>query len=484
MNLRILYIVIFIVSGIHAQRSTKAWHNHENYKNEIIEEARITYELLKKENKKKDNASHQNTKRKLANTEREAVQIDTAIINGINIAWGSFGRDIGFDDDGPKEYHPDMEKFESIMNSVAESGGNVIRWWYHTNGSTNPVYDDTQKVIRNPDFFHEDFKKILDLAASKNLKIQPCLWSFDMLKDQWRVDAVANKKLFTDDEYFQAYLDNALIPLVTYIGDHEGLYAWEIFNEAEGMTDQFASHWDGFKEKVTMEEIQRFINRSASAIRNAQPGIKVTSGALGFLSAVDNDEKGYKNYYSDEELFNAGGKEDGYLDLYNIHFYNWAGQEGSPFHNSFESTGLDKPAVIAEYYPDYTFGLQGSELGVELMLNRWQGSLVWSWTDRGWDSMVSIVDVIANFDDQILSVNDTAIDDFLLFPNPASSEVSIKGLSIGTEVNIINVLGTSVRHFRTTEQLTSIDISDLSKGLYLLNFQNSKRNQTLRFLKK
>jgi len=245
--------------------------------------------------------------------EHKTIKNRLDFVNGINIAWVAFGRDVGKDPEYGTEYHPDLNTFGLIMDKVANAGGNVLRWWYHTNGSTNPTYDENQKVTTDPAFFHEDVLKILDLAASKGLQIQICLWSFDMLKDQWNVDAIANKKLLTEEVYIQAYIDNSLIPLVNAVGEHPGLYAWEIFNEAEGMTIEYGDHWPGFLEKISMVDVQRFVNKTASAIRTAQPNIMITNGALGFLTNVDDSEKGYQNYYTDQKLEDIGGNPNGYL---------------------------------------------------------------------------------------------------------------------------------------------------------------------------
>ena len=76
-----------------------------------------------------------------------------------------FGKDVGLHPITQKEYHPDWETLNKIMELTALNGGNVIRWWYHTDGSTNPRFDEDKKVSPNPDFFHQDVMRILDMAA-------------------------------------------------------------------------------------------------------------------------------------------------------------------------------------------------------------------------------------------------------------------------------------------------------------------------------
>lgn len=350
---------------------------------------------------------------------------DFLFVNGLNLAWIDYGKDIGVDPFSVnKEYHPDLDKFSEAMDFANAQGANVIRWWYHTNGATNPVFDENKKVKPNPLFFHEDVKAILDLAQSKNLKVQICLWSFDMLKDQWGVDTEANKKLLTQQEFTEAYIYNALVPLVSFIGEHSALFAWEIFNEPEGMTNTYAKHWDGFKERIEMTDIQRFINTIAGAIRRAQPYVKITNGALGFLTNEEDPSKGFKNFYTDANLIEQGGDKDGYLDFYNIHYYHWARYKGSPFHNNYDPFKIDKKAIIGEYYPDdLSFNEKSKDmdhtllpiiaenLGISLIKNQWAGSLVWSWTDRKTpEERARMATVIKNIKEQIDQDSIAAID--------------------------------------------------------------------------
>ncbi|WP_027395913.1 CBM35 domain-containing protein [Aquimarina latercula] len=390
-------LVFFLFAQLSAQRSKTPWNNGEYHTKQHKIDASTPLDLKKIRNHFLP--TNQNVKNNpIAKANRNTAPFETP--NGINIAWVQYGRDIGIDPDNGSEWRPNLEKFGEVMDFVVANGGNVVRWWYHTNGSTNPVYDSNQMVTTSPQFFSEDVKSVLDLAKSKGLKVQICLWSFNMLKDEWGVDAVANKKLLTDETYTNAYISNALIPLVNDIGNHPALYAWEIFNEPEGMTNEYASRWPGFLQRVEMPFIQKFINKTAGAIRRAQPNVKITNGALGLSTNMEDAEKGFWNAYSDANLIDAGGDEDGYLDFYNVHYYKWQGYKGSPFHNAFDTNKIDKETVIGEYFPDdllfnsddlandpgISSGdipvIEAKDFGMKLIQNSWAGSLIWSWTDR------------------------------------------------------------------------------------------------------
>lgn len=399
-------MLLLICANLSAQRSKKPWNNGVDHNKRHYKESSISIDFKSVYNhfapKNQNLLERYNSSKNQRG--RDIPMIDGDIVNGINIAWIKFGRDTGVHPDGGEDFRPNMEEFEKVMDFVVDNGGNVLRWWYHTNGSTNPIYDDNQMVAPSPDFFHQDVKAILDLAQSKGLKVQICLWSFNMLKDEWKVDATANKKMLTENQYTEAYINNALIPLVNAIGEHPALFAWEIFNEPEGMTNEYGSHWMDFKERVEMQDIQRFINKTSGAIRRAQPNVKITNGALGLLTNSEDPQNKFWNAYSNANLINAGGDQDGYLDFYNVHYYSWAGEEGSPFHNSYDSNKIDKEAVIAEYFPDDLNvadpTIPAKELGNKILDNKWSGSLIWSWTDRNSilerDNMGAIIQSISD----------------------------------------------------------------------------------------
>ncbi|WP_010177250.1 T9SS type A sorting domain-containing protein [Aquimarina agarilytica] len=461
------------------------WHNPINYKQEIIES-------IKKSPFLKTSPSFLLQR---SATDVKAVARPTfpdfEFVNGINMAWDKFSSDIGYEvtPTYTTEYHPNWAHFSNVFESVANSGGNVVRWWFHTDGATSPVFDKNDEfVVENPDFFLTDLKTLLDLAVEKKIKVQICLWSFDMLKGgpgRWRVNSARNKKILTSDAHLQAYLDNSLVPLVKAIGNHPGLYAWELFNEPEGMTTEYASHWPDFTDKVSITDIQKTVNKMASAIRNAQPGVKITNGALGFISGVDNLIFGYHNNYTDARLAEKGGKSDGYLDFYNIHYYDWAKESGSPFHNTFASTNLDKPTIIAEYYPQDTFGVTVDQLGPELINKGWHGTLVWSWTDKGWDAMKKAVKSTTEALDEItLNISDfSSLESKIsIYPNPVVEAVNITSISKKiSEITICDIAGNHIFNKKLNGAIeTTIDLTRFLAGTYIISLKSANVSKVLK----
>ena len=143
------------------------------------------------------------------------------------------------------------------------------------------------------------------------------------------------------------------------------------------MSNEFG--WN-FNYHVPMSDIQRFINQCAGAIHRTDSKAKVTNGSWCFYASTDVGAKN-KNYYTDVRLIEAGGDKAGTLDFYTVHYYDWAKVECSPFHHDASYWQLDKPLVIAEFYPKTTFGVADSLLYAELYKRGYAGALAWSWTD-------------------------------------------------------------------------------------------------------
>jgi hypothetical protein len=325
-------------------------------------------------------------------------QTSTGICNfasGLNIAWVSFANDVP---------NPDTATFNTIFKNTHDAGGRVIRWWFHTNGTKTPGYDSSGMAVKLPQSHIDGLKAILSAANSNGVSVNVSLWSFDMLQSNAGNTYVQNQALLENDTNRQAYIDNYLTPLVNAIKGTPGLYSWEIFNEPEGMGPKgWATH------KTTQAAIQKTVNWLAAAIHTADPAARVTSGSQTF-DYCSNGISGKSNWYSDSALRAAGGKQNGTLDFYEVHYYdanesNAAGTALSPFGHPATYWGLDKKLVIGEFYAVTTDGAQTNNLYTNLYDSGYNGAWAWQYNDSGntptgtpikWPSMQTAIQNVYN----------------------------------------------------------------------------------------
>lgn len=305
-------------------------------------------------------------------------------LNGINLAWMDFARDLN---------NFNEVRFVAALDELAAANGNTLRWWLHTNGSDSPLYDEDGYVIGLGENELENLRRALDLAYERGILIMPTLWSHDMMNEVEGVPIDANQRMIEDPEYTQAYIDNALIPMIEALAGHPAIIAWEIFNEPEGTTEEYG--WTD--RRTTMPYIQQFVNLLAGAIHRADPQALVTNGSWNIR--VLTDVNGMTNYYTDERLIEAGGDPDGTLDFYQVHYYpeHFAENE-SPFHNPYSHWELDKPLIVGEfpaaglydmgrgYLPSRQY--RNSMLTYEnLYENGYAGALSWTFYESEFGSM-------------------------------------------------------------------------------------------------
>lgn len=87
-------------------------------------------------------------------------------------------------------------------------------------------------------------------------------------------------------------------------------------------------------------------------------------------------------------------------------------------------------------------------------------------------------------DQEVLGVGDNDfISNISLYPNPATTHISIKTTTSITVAHIYNMLGQEVKSINEIDENTQIDVSDLTSGTYLIKVQAGESTDTLKFIK-
>jgi hypothetical protein len=322
-----------------------------------------------------------------------SVRIGNADVymSGFNIAWFDFAKDIG--------RGLDERRLREALGDVVEVGGNTLRWWIHTDGTTTPEWGDVdgeRRVIGPGGSFIADLRRALDIAAEYHVYVVPSLWSFDMLRDnpERQPPVRDNYRLLSDDVVLASYIENALVPIVRALNGHPALGAWELFNEPENMTEPWFSKDAAFYAGPvpTLERLQRTQAKMAAAIHRAaiQQGqvALVTTGSKS-MGKYNSDAAGGRNLYSDDRLIAAAdGDRLATLDFYAPHYYDNEGDEGawSVFHHPAAYWKVDKPIVVGEFYTREPLSLLGETLTPERMCQRlidhgYAGGWPWQWNE-------------------------------------------------------------------------------------------------------
>ena len=327
-------------------------------------------------------------------------------LSGFNIAWFSFAGDFG---SGINE-----QQLRQALLDVSGTGGNSLRWWMHTDGSSTPGWGTVngQRMVTNPGGTAiADLRRALDIAAEYNVYIIPALWSFDMLRDNAfrQPPTQDNYRLLSNDAVLQSYIDNALIPMVTELNKHPQLIAWELFNEPENMTESWFYQADDYYggPVPTREQLQRTQAKMAAAIHrtaiaNGEVAL-VTTGSKS-MGKYNSDVAGGYNWYRDDRMIAAAdGDAMAVLDFYEPHYYNNEGRNGawSPFHHDANYWGVNKPIVIGEFYVDKPLDVLGKRVeGVDmcntLEANGYAGGWPWQWNEYASELKACIERVDAN----------------------------------------------------------------------------------------
>lgn len=315
-------------------------------------------------------------------------------LNGANIAWFDFARDFG---NGVNEL-----RLRAALGELKAAGGNSFRWWLHTDGSATPEWGieetqgggETVVVVGPGQRTIADLRKVLDIAAEYEIYIIPCLWSFDMLKDNsYRKTPTQNNfQLLMNDEVLFSYINNALLPMVRELNAHPQLFAWELFNEAENMTEAwFPLQKDFYGGEVpSLERLQRVQALMSAAIHKTAKELGqialVTTGSKS-MGKYNSDVAGGVNLYRDDRMIAAAdGDVNAVLDFYAPHYYNNENKDGywSPFHRHVSFWQVNKAVVIGEFYIEDLKTSQGEhieakQLCEKLKENGYAGGWGWQW---------------------------------------------------------------------------------------------------------
>ncbi|MEM2140965.1 CFI-box-CTERM domain-containing protein [Nitrososphaera sp.] len=182
----------------------------------------------------------------------------------------------------PNEINDSFAQIQSAQQSVQ-----VVRIWAFERFE-GLRFNDAGLVVGLDSAFLANIVKVLDAAATKGLQIYLCLnsWSVydgpsqDLVNSGRAQDYLALqatwksmvRNLLQNSDYLASFIDNALKPLVNSIGSHPALFAIDVMNEPELLTDKDPA--------ITFDNWKNYVSKCSSAIRQANTSVKVSCGIM------------------------------------------------------------------------------------------------------------------------------------------------------------------------------------------------------------
>ena len=96
---------------------------------------------------------------------------------------------------------------------------------------------------------------------------------------------------------------------------------------------------------------------------------------------------------------------------------------------------------------------------------------------------VVYIDNIYFYREATASIENNNLLGFSMFPNPASNQLKISAKEAISNVNVFDVSGKKVKSFTVNNTNTTLDISDLSEGVYLIKYKSAGKAGAAKFIK-
>jgi hypothetical protein len=265
----------------------------------------------------------------------------TPYLNGANIPWNNFGMDFGTHPSWGAGYDPTW--WNNTFAALAAYKINAARIWVHCDGRASPEFNSSGDVTGLDSNFIPNLQDMLDKAHAHGVRVQLCLWSFDMCNDNTGSAgpyAGRHHTLITNTTYRNNYITRALNPMLDGIVNKPALAIIEVINEPEWAITEAGGHTTY---KVSRDQMRAFVRAVRDAVK-AKTSKHVTVGSASVKWSTNNGRDG-----TDSDYWGGLG-----LDHREVHYYDWmvgSGYNFDPFANGHTPAyyGWTTPAVIGEF---------------------------------------------------------------------------------------------------------------------------------------
>jgi len=239
---------------------------------------------------------------------------------------------------------------------LQNQGVHVVRWFLFADGRASPEFGADGKVTGFDEYFYNDLDAALDIAQKHNIYLILVLFDFhlaDKASDVNGVQVGGRSQIITDIEKQQAFLDNALKPLLEKYGENYNILAWEVMNEPEGAMNIPDGQWVG--EPVSVDAMQAFANNVVTYIHTYSTQ----------YATIGSASRRWLSYWTNTKL-----------DFYQFHYYDKM-ESQYPLDYPYANLELDKPCIVGEF-PTKNTNTTTSQFLDTIWNGGYAGALAWS----------------------------------------------------------------------------------------------------------
>jgi Cellulase (glycosyl hydrolase family 5) len=284
-------------------------------------------------------------------------------IAGVNYPWYQYGADFGTTAWGHQGVsNPStaagIDKDFAYLQSQKVL---LVRWYLFCDGRAGLVYGKDGRVTGVDDYLFKDIDAAINLAEEHNIHLMLVLVDytfFNKAKYLGNVKVGGHADIAKDGAKRQAYLDNALKPMLERYASNPTIVAWEVNNEPEwAMQIPIAQIRNLVSNRIPVATMQSFVVEQVKYVHMYAHQPATVGSAMRSMIF---------DYWTDAKL-----------DFYDFHYYPYMELTQSAYDVPAASLGLDKPLLIGELPTKNGF------VGIKDYLtaarkNRYAGAIAWS----------------------------------------------------------------------------------------------------------
>ena len=143
----------------------------------------------------------------------------------------------------------------------------------------------------------------------------------------------------------------------------------------------------------------------------------------------------------------------------------------------------DNPDALFVFTHNWGISGDTSNVILDKTLGMWYTGTQWAIYTEDQTAMPENIEFNIMILDPSLGVTDSVIEEFSLFPNPATKQLNISSKDAISSVSIYNLLGQEIISFKGNDVLMNVDVSELSSGTYLVKVQAGDSVSSKKFIK-